>query len=610
MFNNEILILDGAVGTELYERGFYINRPFEELNISAPADVVAVHESYIRAGAQIITTNTFSITGPQLKKFDIEGQQEALIKAALRNANEARKGTTTQIALSIGPLGVLVEPLGSFGLDEARREFAQVARLAKAIGGFDLYHLETFSNVSELVAAIEGVRSADSERPILASMSIRGTQNEVIEDFAKRVGSRADVQAIGLNCSEGPSDLLTALRKLAPLVEKPIIAKPNAGVPRQVNGRYFYMTSPDYLAKYARRYIEAGASGVGGCCGTGPDHIRAVRGAIRMMNAKRGQHAKIEGGVALKSTARIEFPRKTLAERKASKVGACLSAGKQVISVEVLPPKGTDLTKFLAGVEKLIEAGIGFVNVPDGARASTRVGSLHLAAAIHHRLKDRISVIPHFTSRDRNLIALQADLIGASINGVNDVLLITGDPPKLGNNREATAVYDIDAIGLTYLADSLNRGVSPNGDTLGQGTEFGIGVASNPTAVNLELEISRWGFKVESGADFSVTQPIFDAESFLRWKEKIAKNYRPHIVSIWPLISLRNAEFMANEVPGVLVPKWVLEEMEKAGENREEAAKRGVAIARKVMQDLQGACEGFCVSAPLGRIDAALEVIR
>lgn len=620
---NPILIFDGGIGTELYERGFYINRPFEELNLAAPADVVAVHENYIKAGAQVITTNTFSITRPQLKKFDVEAQQGALLTAGLKNANTARRNTQTtdsvKIGLSIGPLGVLVEPLGPYALASVREDFAEVARHARAARdsgvSFDLYVLETFTNLDELAAAIDGVRSVDRETPLLASFSVKSSQIDSIVRFAHVIGARADVQMVGLNCSEGPSDLLTSLTRLRPLTEKPIVVQPNAGTPRQLNGRYFYMTSADYMAKYAKRFIEAGASAVGGCCGTGPDHIRAIRSTVRMMAVKQRESQPGEVRAEVRSAAAGARPRVPLAERTASAIGQRLKRGEKVISVEMLPPKGMQAEEFLASVEKLIAAGVGFVNIPDGARAMTRSGSLHLAAFVQNRLGGRIRAMPHLTTRDRNLIALQSDLIGAHMNGVTDILLVTGDPPKLGNNREATAVYDIDSIGLTYLVDCLNRGVSPGGDSLGRsgefgGTSYGIGVASNPTATNLELEIKRWGYKVESGADFAVTQPIFDVESFLRWKDRIGAVYRPHLVGIWPLVSLRNAEFMANEVPGVSIPPWVLQEMEKAGDDKTEAIKRGLEIAIKTMRQLGSECEGFCVSAPLGKTEIAIQAVN
>jgi homocysteine S-methyltransferase len=616
--NTAPLIFDGGIGTELYERGFYINRPFEELNLQSPKDVVAVHEAYIESGANVITLNTFSANGPQFRKFDIEDNLRPLIEAALRCGNEARrnrKKPDVRLGLSMGPLGVLVEPLGPTGLDEARDEFKRVATIASAYaqanpkeGAYEVYLLETFTNLSELAAAIDGIRSVDRERAILASISVKSSQTQFLAAFSERIGARDDVQYLGLNCSEGPSDLLSSLQKLRSFTTKPIIVQPNAGTPRHVNGRYFYMTSPDYLAKYAKRFIEAGAAGVGGCCGTGPDHVRAIRGAVRMASAQSKSHSapaiEISGEAVdvMRKGTRIE-------RRLRSRVLEQLAQGSKVLSVEMVPPRGTDVEKFLASAKLLTDSGIDFVNIPDGARAMTRVSSLHMATWTQSATSGRLTVIPHFTTRDRNLIALQSDLLGASLNGVHDLLVVTGDPPKLGNNRDATAVYDIDSIGLTYLAASLNRGESPNGDSLGSATGFGIGVAANPTAANLELELKRWGYKVESGAHYAITQPIFDPEKYHRWVEKIGRNYRPQIVGIWPLVSLRNAEFMANEVPGVHVPKWVIEEMEKAGDDKAEAEKRGIEIAVKTMETLASSCEGFCVSAPLGRVPVALSAI-
>ncbi len=609
LFSNGILIFDGAMGTELYDRGFYINRPFEELNLSSPQDVQAVHQAYVDAGADVITTNTFSISGPQLRKFDVEHQQAAMIRAALDCANRAREGTKVKIALSIGPIGELVEPLGPVSIADARVEYSRVAEAASQDGRFDVYSLETFTNVRELEAAIEGIRSVDPTRPLIASLSLHSSQKELLEEFATTIGGRSDVDALGLNCAVGPSDLFTSMKRLLSLVDKPVICQPNAGSPRQVNGRYFYMTSPDYLGKYAKRYAESGAAAIGGCCGTGPDHIRAVRAAVRMQNSQRVNPSALQFEV--RADAAKALPRRPFEERRESDVSRTISSHKKIYSIEVLPPKGTDLTKFMSGIEMMLNKNISFVNVPDGARASSRMGSLHLASLLRHRFGEKLAVIPHFTTRDRNLIALQSDLIGAYVNGVRDVLLVTGDPPKLGNNKEATAVYDIDAIGLTYLTDCLNRGVSPNGESLGLGTSYGIGVACNPTAINPDVEFSRWKYKVESGADFAITQPIFDPETFKRWRDGISKAGfdRPQIVGVWPLVSLRNAEFMANEVPGVSVPKWCIEEMEKAGDDKQEAVKRGVDIARRVIRELEPVCEGFCLSAPLGRVEVALEVI-
>lgn len=608
MFEDGILIFDGGIGTELYERGFFINRPFEELNLSSPADVQAVHEAYLAAGARVLTTNTFSITRPQLKKFGIEDRQAAIIEAALRIADRARlKEPTAKIGFSMGPLGELIEPLGPTSREEARSYFAEVATIADRVGLFELYILETFSNVAELEDAIIGIRAVDPVRPILASITATSRQDAFIEDFAARIGGRDDVQALGLNCSQGPSDLFTILKTLAPLTQKPIVVQPNAGVPNHINGRYFYMTSPDYLAKYATRYAELGAAGVGGCCGTRPEHIRAIAQALQMSRVRRVEAVTERRAVQ----SQVERPRaRTWAERPLSGLGQAFRSSKPVLSVEVLAPVGPDLTKFGAQLDQLEAAGVAFVNVPDGARASTRVSSLHLASHANRNTQRKLRVFPHLTTRDRNLIALQSDLLGAHVNGVHDVLVITGDPPKLGNNKDATAVYDIDSIGLTYLLDCLNRGVSPGGDKLGSATQFGIGVAANPTAMNLELETQRWRYKCESGADFAITQPIFDPEAFLRWRDCVGNTWRPHLVGIWPLVSLRNAEFLANEVPGVQMPASVVEEMAKAGSDPLEAIRRGLDIAHEIMRRLEGACEGFCLSAPLNKVDVVLELLR
>lgn len=624
--SEKLLIFDGAVGTELYNRGFFINRPFEELNTSSPADVQKVHFDYLSAGADVITTNTFAATHTQLKNFDLDKKQSELVSAALQNANRAveqfHKNTSREvsIALSLGPLGQLVEPLGSLSLVEARAEFAEVARAAVQSGEkFQLYLFETFSNLDELEAAVAGVREIDSVRPILASIHSQVSKEGFIAEFADRFGKSNLVQALGLNCSDGPSQLLQALQILKPLTSKPIVVQPNAGLPRAINGRYFYMTSPDYLAKFAKRYVQAGAVAVGGCCGTGPEHIRAISSAFAMVRAQvAGEVSDPEisaevleskqDRLVARARSQIRKPAAKTSILSTSQVGEKLKAGKKIISIEVLPPKGTELEGFLKSLETIEKAGVDFVNVPDGARASTRVSSLHVASYVAHR-KGSVRVIPHFTTRDRNLIALQSDLLGAYVNGVRDVLLITGDPPKLGTNKDATAVYDIDSIGLTYLVNCLNQGISPTGDEIGTGTGFGIGVASNPTAINLDLEYQRWLYKIESGADYAVTQPIFDPDSFMRWKDRLKTKYRPHVVGIWPLTSLRNAEFMANEVPGVHVPKWVLEEMAKAGGNADEASKRGLEIAQKCVSKLNQACEGFCVSAPFGKVHAALHVV-
>ena len=614
LFRHAYAVFDGGVATELYERGFYINRPFEELNVSHPRDVAGVLESYAEAGAMMVTTNSFSLTSPQLEKFDIKARQAELLQAAIRVAADAvkAKGGEAKVGLTFGPMAVLIEPLGPTSREEVRQEYENLTRHALKAPLYDFYILETFSNLDELDAAIDGIRRLDQQRPILASITAMSSERGVLQAFAERIGTRADVQALGLNCSEGPHDLLQSLKILKPLTLKPIVIQPNAGIPRSINGRYFYMTSPDYMAKFAKRFIEAGAYGVGGCCGTGPDHIRAIAQSVKMMEVKAlpTEHPKplhIVGGIEIQE--RMSTPHRALELRKQSRISQKLSARQKIITIEFTSPRGTDLTKFCQSLEQVKNAKVDLINVPDGARASTRVSSLHLAAFVN-RQDLGVKVIPHLTTRDRNLIALQADLLGASINEVHDVLLITGDPPKLGNSRDATAVYDIDSIGLTYLVEQLNRGLSVQGDALGSHTDFAIGVASNPTAINLELELKRWHYKVESGADFAITQPIYERETFLRWKDQVGASYRPHVVGIWPFVSYKNAEFMAHEVPGVYVPHWALEKMSKVQDDPAASVKAGVEIAAQIMKELWNECEGFAISAPLGRAEVALEVLK
>lgn len=614
-------LFDGAIGTSLYERGFFINKPFEELNISASADVLSLHKEYVKAGAQVLTTNTFAATRPQLRASDLEKDIVAIISNAIHLANEARKDAShpVWVGFSMGPLGDLLEPLGSVGLEEAKTEFAHSAKLAceyaqKSGENFDLYILETFSNLNELRAAVDGIRSVDQERFVLASLTVRSQETEKIQRFAALFGRDEKVDYLGLNCSEGPSDTLVSLKKLVPLVKKPIVVQPNAGTPRHVNGRYFYLSTPDYLAKFAKRFLEAGAAAVGGCCGTGPEHIEAMSSSVKMIQAQKegaeagyashAPHATIDIGASVVSA--VEH--KTNPSQ--SRVLRAIQSGEKVLSVEILPPLGTNLDKFLSHIDRLILEGIKFVNVPDGARASTRLNSMHLAAHLESKYTGKISVIPHYTTRDRNLIALQSDLLGAYVNGVRDVLLVTGDPPKLGNNREATAVYDIDSIGLTYLVKCLNENRTPNGESLKQGTAYGTGVATNPTAIDFDLELKRWGYKVESGAQFAITQPIFDVEKFFRWQDKLGASYKPHLVGIWPFVSFRNAEFMSQEVPGVSVPQHVLRRMERFVDDLDGAKKEGVLIAQEIMEALKHRVEGYCVSAPLGMLEPVLQSMK
>lgn len=603
LFHDNVLIFDGGIGTTLYDQGFYINRPFEELNLSAPDAVKSMHEAFANAGADCLTTNTFSATKLQLNRFDIADKQKAIIEAAIEIAATVAKEHNKKVSMSLGPLGELLEPLGRISKRQAMEDFYEAASIGVATELIDFIFLETFTNMRELNAAITGIRNASDTIPIIASVSIKSSQDALLEAFLLQYGSSKDLAAVGFNCSEGPSDLLTVLKRSVDYVTLPIVVRPNAGVPKQINGRYFYMTSPDYLGKFAKRFVEAGASGVGGCCGTGPEHIAAIRRAIGMSGAQKKATAKMKLNAEVRQKELL-----SLESRSLSKVAKKLCAGEKIVSIEINPPKGNDLESFIEKVKLVEAAGVEFVNVPDNARASTRISSLHVATAVAHNNMLSTTIIPHFTARDRNLIALQSDLLGASANGVNDVLLVTGDPPKLGNNKEATGIYDVDSIGMVHLTDCLNKGMSPAGETLQSNTGFGIGVASNPTAINLALEKERWQYKVEMGADYAITQPVFNVNAYKRWLDEISSFHRPQVVGIWPLISLRNAEFLANEVPGISVPKNIIEQFERIT-SKEDGMKLGLEIASNIMNELNNICAGFCISAPLGKVKVALQLV-
>ncbi len=381
----------------------------------------------------------------------------------------------------------------------------------------------------------------------------------------------------------------------------PLSAQPNAGLPREVGDRKIYMASPEYMASYARRIVEAGARFVGGCCGTTPDHIRAIVGFVQSVSPR---HAFGRRHVApLPATAVDPVP---LAAR--SRLGAKLAEGRFITTVEIVPPKGVDPAPMFEQVRQLKAAGVDAVNVPDGPRAQSRMGALLSALMIEREVG--LEAVVHYACRDRNLLGMLSDLLGAAAAGIRNLLIVTGDPPKMGPYPEATAVFDIDSIGLTNLVSRLNRGLDPGGNPIGQPTKFVVGVGVNPAAHDLERELRRFAWKVEAGAEFAITQPVFDLDQLDRFLRKVEAFRVPIIAGIWPLVSLRNAEFLANEVPGVTVPDAVLDRMRVASADGKEAAlAEGVRISREMLAAVAERVQGVQVSAPLGRVPVALEVL-
>ncbi len=593
-------VVDGAMGTMLYAKGVFLNVCFDELAARQPDIVRDIHREYVRAGAELIETNTFGANPRKLAQYGLAQETERLNAAAARVARDAA-GTRALVLGAIGPLGVRIEPFGEIATSEAEDDFARQAR-GLLDGGVDGFVLETFGDLDEITAALRAVRRV-SDLPVMAQMTVGqdgktlyGTGPEVFGPALEAAG--ADV--IGVNCSVGPQGMLEVAEQLVKVVRRPVSAQPNAGLPRDVGDRKIYMASPEYMATYARRMVEAGVRFVGGCCGTTPDHIKAIVGFV---------HSVAPRQVVVTEAAEQRVPGVDpvpLVER--SHYGGKLARGDFITTVEIVPPKGTDPAPMFDQCRALKAAGVDAVNVPDGPRAQSRMGALLSGVMIEREVG--LEAVVHYCCRDRNLLGMLSDLLGAAAAGLRNLLLVTGDPPKMGPYPDATAVFDIDAIGLTNLVARLNRGLDPGQNPIGAPTRFVIGVGVNPAAPDLERELRRLHWKVEAGAEFAITQPVFDLAQLDRFLKRTASFRLPVIGGIWPLLSLRNAEFLANEVPGVTVPDEILSRMRRASEHgREAALAEGVAIAREMLGAVRDRLQGVQVSAPLGRVPVALEVL-
>ncbi len=606
-----VVIFDGAMGTMLYSKGVFINQCYDELNIRSPDLIREVHRAYVKAGAEVIETNSFGANRIKLAQYGLEGQVAELNHAAARLAREAA-GDRVLVAGAVGPLGVRLEPFGPTSVDEAFRVFRE-QMVALKEGGADLFILETFADLHEIEQAIRAARAVDPETPIVAQMTIGGDGLTPYGATAADVAQKLDAwgaDVIGLNCSVGPQTILEAVERMTPVTRKKISAQPNAGMPREVGGRSMYMASPEYMASYARHLIQAGAKIIGGCCGTTPEHIHAVVEGVRPLSPRharnvQAQVAPVEAEAAAKRASAKRVEPTPLGER--SKFGAKIASGAFVKTVEIVPPRGTDATKLVADSIVLREAGIDAINVPDGPRAQSRMGAVLTSLLIEQRAG--IETVTHYCCRDRNLLGMLSDLLGASAMGLRNMLIITGDPPKMGPYPDATAVFDIDSIGLTNLVRNLNHGMDPGNNAIGAPTCFTIGVGVNPAAIDLAQEIRRFEWKVDAGAEYAITQPVFDADQLEKFLERIEHVRIPIIAGIWPLVSVRNAEFLANEVPGVSVPDAVIARMRRANEKSKEAAvAEGIAIAREMLSRVRGSVQGVQVSAPFGKVELALQV--
>lgn len=598
--SNHLMLSDGATGTYIYQKGFYIDKCYDALNLSNPELIRTIHKEYLEAGADMIETNTFGANRFKLYAHNLSDKMRDI---NIRGAEIAREAAGIKyVAGSMGPLGIKIVPWGEISLQATRDAFAEQASVLSE-GGVDVFILETFQNLDELEQAILAVRDV-TNLPIIAQMAFqedgRSIYGTSLEEMVSRLNqSPADV--IGLNCVIGPKQMLDELEQLVRFSKKPVSVMPNAGLPQYIDGRTFYMSTPDYFGVYAMRFIQSGARLIGGCCGTTPEHIKKMAESLAQKKT-RMQKQIIPVNPELHN---FDLPDPVPLKKK-SHLAAKLAENSYVTLVEMVSPKGRDLSKTLLKAKKLKDFGIDAVNIPDGPRASARMNGM--AMAIHLQEKANIETVLHYCCRDRNLLGIQSDLLGASVLGIKNILAITGDPPKMGDYPDATAVFDIDSIGLTRFISNLNHGMDIGCKPIGQPTGFLVGVGVDPNSVNMKLEIERFKQKVDSGAEYVITQPVFDIHVLSRFLDCMTDVPIPVIAGIWPLASLRNAEFMKHEVPGVTVPDAIINRI-AAFDSKDDQLKAGIEIAQKIAIQAKSFTRGIQVSAPFGRVDIALDVV-
>jgi methionine synthase / methylenetetrahydrofolate reductase(NADPH) len=613
IFADRPMLADGAMGTVLYARGIFINRCYDELNLSDPGLILSVHEEYLQAGAEIIETNTFGANRFRLTRHGLGGKVKEINAAGVRLAREAvehlkeKQAGAAWVAGSVGPLGVRLEPLGKTGLDEARAAFAeQIAVLAgNGAKGVDLLIIETMPALNEAREALNAARAVAPDVPVLVMVTVDDESNCLDGASAKQAAALLTewgADAIGINCSTGPTTVLTAAEAMRGATTLPLAAMPNAGMPRAVEGRNIYLCSPEYMASFARKAINAGVQIVGGCCGTTPNHIRAMRAAIRALD----EPAHVEGaGAALETN--VETPPAPLAQR--SRIGSLIANGTFVTLVEIEPPKGIDCSGEIRAAEMFAGLGVHAINVNGEPHASARMSAQSLCIQIQQHTG--VETILHYTCRDRNILSIQSDLLGASSMGLKNILCVTGDPPKTGNLPDATAVFDVDSIGLVNMVSRLNHGLGIGSNSIGASTNFTIAVAANPGAPDMENELRRFAYKVEAGAEYVITQSVFDLrllENFLeRINDRLGGHRIPVIACIWPLTSLRNAEFLKNDLR-ISMPEEIMLRMAQA-DTPDAARQEGVRIAQEMLEAVRPYVGGVQVSAPFGGYEAAAEVI-
>jgi len=590
------VLFDGAMGTELLARGVAAGRCLEELNLTEPVLVTSVHRDYIAAGADVIETNSFQANRFGLGEHYLEHRVREVNQAGARLAVEARNasGRPVLVAGSVGPLGRPIEPVGAIKRTSAERMFQEQIE-ALVDGGVDLLVLETFTALGELELAVQVARDRAPEIPLVASLSFDDESNPA-QAAAALVATVCPlgVMAVGCNCGSGPLPAHNVTRHLAGAGAATFGAWPNAGLPQRVGGRLVYTAGPEYFADCAARIVADGARIVGGCCGTGPAHIAATRARLDTM---------VGATVQIRPRPRREEAERPV-PRPSSRLAGDLAAGRFAISVELTPPRGIDPSRMLAGARLLKEAGVDYANVTDSAMARLRMGVMSCAALVQQQVG--LEAIAHFTCRDRNVMAIQSELIGAHALGIRNILALRGDPPRVGDYPNATPVWDVNAVGLITVIANLNRGLDANETPIGDRASFLVGAAVNPGAVDLERELRLLRRKTAAGANFIVTNPIYDTAALDRLREITREVQVPVLVGVMPLRSLRHAEYLHNEVPGISVPQELRDRIERAGER---ASDLGVDLAVEFLGEARGQVQGAYVLPSVGRYDLAARVV-
>ncbi len=599
------IVLDGAMGTQLYQRGQFINKPLESANLTSPDLVSAVHREYVSAGADAIETNTFAANEIKLQRAGLADDHDRINLAAVRIAQEAA-GDDVYVLGAIGPSGSLWS-----ALTEEERSSVTAAHLRQAQvlidAGVDGIVLETFGWADELYAALDAIRKV-SDLPVFAFASF--TSGQLTADGADpasvaRALKRRGASVIGANCSDGPQQLFETAGQMVPY-GLPVGIVPNAGYPKNVDGRLIYMATPEYFGVYARRMLKVGVAVIGGCCGTSPDHIRSLRAASNMAGGSAA--AVSQASAAGPETREIDVIRDPIPFAERSGLAAKIAGDEGfVVSVEVNPPPGLDASKSIAAARMLKAAGVDVINIADGPRASARMSNWSLSLQVRREVE--MDSIVHVCSRDRNLLGLQSDLLAYHMMGIRNVVIITGDPPKMGDYPHATAVFDLDSIGTITMASQLNRGIDPAGRDIGARTQFAIACGAEPAALDYDREIRRLERKINAGASYIMTQPVYDPAVLDRFLTDIEGFGVPVLVGLVPLASHRNAEFLHNEIPGMQIPAAIRARMESVGSGPD-ARSEGVRIAQEMLLAVKDRVRGAYIMPPFGRYEAAIEILQ